>query len=96
MTINVSLTQFIHFKAAVSTKARITAVKQIKDYIYSPATDYWRDLRNAINQYSKDEITLDELRNVFTVVKQKKRANYSKAVNKFINYLSNIIFHFFQ
>ena len=39
MTVKISLTQFIHFKASVSTGARMTAVKNIKESNYSPAID---------------------------------------------------------
>lgn len=73
MTVKISLTQFIHFKAAVSTRARISAVQRIKNNEYSPAIDYWLDLRNAINKFSERRITLEELNTLADSENERKK-----------------------
>lgn len=95
MTVKISLTQFIHFKAAVSTRARISAVQRIKNNEYSPAIDYWLDLRNAINKFSERRITLEELNTLADSENERKKANYSKAINRFSNFISKNNVSFF-
>lgn len=95
MAVKISLTQFIHFKAAVSTRARISAVQRIKNNEYSPAIDYWLDLRNAINKFSERRITLEELNTLADSENERKKANYSKAINRFSNFISKNNVSFF-
>lgn len=98
MTVKISLTQFIHFKASVSTGARMTAVKNIKESNYSPAIDYWLDLRNSIKQFSEGKISLENLCESVENEPQNhnKRANYRKAVKRFANFVSNNNVSFFE
>lgn len=96
MTVRISLTQFIHFKASISTSARISVVKNIKENDYSPAVDYWLDLRKEINKFSEGKINIEELNNVVDSVPLKKKANYRKAINRFANFIKKIMFPFFQ
>ena len=95
MTVKISLTQFIHFKAAVSTRARISAVQRVKNSEYSPAIDYWLDLRNAINKLAEGIITLEELNSLANSETQRKRINYRKAINRFSNFVSKNNVSFF-
>lgn len=88
MSAKISLTQFIHFKAAVSTGARASVVKRIKENNYSPAIDYWLDLRHSIKQFSEGKISLEQLMSSVENEPQRKRANYRKAVKRFSNFIS--------
>lgn len=95
MDVKISLTQFIHFKAAISTGARISAIKVIKDNPYSPAKDYWLDLRKAINHFSEGKISLEELNNLVNSVPQRKKANYRKAISRFTHFVDKNNVSFF-
>lgn len=95
MTVRISLTQFIHFKASISTSARISVVKNIKENDYSPAVDYWLDLRKEINKFSEGKINIEELNNVVDSVPLKKKANYRKAINRFANFIKKNNVSFF-
>lgn len=87
MNVKISLTQFIHFKAAVSTGARASVVKRIKENNYSPAIDYWFDLRHLIQQFSEGKISLEQLNTSVENESQRKRSNYQKAVKRFSNFV---------
>lgn len=95
MTVRISLTQFIHFKASISTSARISVVRNIKENDYSPTVDYWLDLRKAINKFSEGKINLEELNNVVDSVPPRKKANYRKAINRFAHFIKKNNVSFF-
>lgn len=95
MSVKISLTQFIHFKAAVSTGARASVVRRIKDSHYSPAIDYWLDLRNSIKDFSEGRISLEELSNIVDNEPQNKKSNYQKAIKRFSTYISKNNVSFF-
>ncbi len=95
MTVRISLTQFIHFKASISTSARISVVRNIKENDYSPAVDYWLDLRKAINKFSEGKINIEELNNVVDSVSLRKKANYRKAINRFAHFIEKNNVSFF-
>lgn len=95
MTVRISLTQFIHFKASISTSARISVVRNIKENDYSPAVDYWLDLRKAINKFSEGKINIEELNNVVDSVPLRKKANYRKAINRFAHFIEKNNVSFF-
>lgn len=95
MTVRISLTQFIHFKASISTSARISVVRNIKENDYSPAVDYWLDLRKAINKFSEGKINIEELNNVVDSVSLRKKANYRKAIDRFAHFIEKNNVSFF-
>lgn len=95
MTVRISLTQFIHFKASISTSARVSVVRNIKENDYSPAVDYWLDLRKAINKFSEGKINIEELNNVVDSVSLRKKANYRKAIDRFAHFIEKNNVSFF-
>lgn len=99
MTIQLSLTQFLHFKATISTKAKINYLKrEVKYSEYAFYGDYWMGLRKKINKFTKGEITLDELEQYSLSVtdKKNKRKNYIKDTKYFSNFVKKYDPSFFQ
>lgn len=60
MSVKISLTQFIQFKAAISTGGRMSVVKNNN---YSYAIEYWLNLRNSIQKFAEGKMSLDVLGN---------------------------------
>ena len=73
----------------------MSAVKRIKDNNYSPAIDYWLDLRHAIKQFSEGEISLDDLFSLVESEPQNKKNNYRKAIKRFSTFVSKNNISFF-
>ena len=99
MTIQLSLTQFLHFKATISTKAKINYLKRAVKYNeYAFYGDYWMGLRKKIHKFTKGEITLDELEQYSLSVtdKKNKRKNYIRDTKYFSNFVKKYDPSFFQ
>lgn len=90
MSVQISLTQFLTFKAYVSTNAKYNYVlKQKNNEIYSPVHDYWKNFREAIHKLPYNNGNLEVLSNAVQMVKPEKQLNYGKSVNNFINFAIN-------
>lgn len=99
MTIQISLTQFLHFKATVSTKAKINYLRnEVKYSEYAFYGDYWMGLRKKIHKFTKGEITLDDLKQYSLTVsdKKNKRKNYIRDTKYFLSFVKKYDPHFFQ
>ena len=95
MSIKISLTQFLTFSVKASTSAKITYVRGIKSSDYSPAFDYWRSLRTAIQSVAFEGKDLSYLLEVAEKADERHRKNYLKDANKFINFVrSNDVTYF--
>lgn len=88
MTIQISLTQFLTFKAFVSTNAKYNYIlKQKNNDGYHPSHDYWKNFREAIHRLPYNNGDLTVLYDAVDMVKPEKKANYTKSVNNFINFV---------
>lgn len=98
MTNKVSLTQYLNFTSAVSTSARINAVKRIKySSAYSPATDYWKPVRDTIKKYHQDGLEVDYLRSVLKKnYPDDKIRNYTRVINKYSSFIKNKDIEYFD
>lgn len=99
MTVQLSLTQFLHFKATVSTKAKMNYLKnEVKYNKYSFYSDYWMGLRKNIHKFSQGKITLDELNQYALTVSEKKnkRKNYIKDARNFSHFVNKFQPTFFE
>ncbi|MYL21640.1 hypothetical protein GLW04_17175 [Halobacillus litoralis] len=76
----VGLTQFLDFTLKQSGGSRTNHVRKVKNSEYSPATDYWRMLRNEIKNIHKENANLDALDQLPDRVSESKRENYKNAV----------------
>lgn len=94
MDIKVSMTSFIDYALRPDSQ-KLSKVREIKNFKYSPAFDYWKLLRDRIefiNQKSKDPIVLLKL---LPRVEKKKQANYQKAIMGYIKFHSQYDLEYF-
>jgi hypothetical protein len=87
--IQVSLTQFIDFTLKASGSAKTKYIRDTKNFVYSPATDYWKQLRDAIRKTHEKNLPLVDLLKIVDKVNEKKRSNYLKAVNQYYSFAKN-------
>jgi hypothetical protein len=80
--IEISLTDLVGF-VCKSGSAKLTKVKEIKKRdVYSPATDFYKGLREGIINIHSNNQTKNELKNILsTVTDSKKIKNYSEALD---------------
>lgn len=85
---SISLTQYLTFTGKVSTEAKLNAVKKIKyDSSYSPATDYWKLLRDKVFEVLSTGSDIEQIRSVLSSVSDdSKKANYERDINKLIGF----------
>ena len=88
---SISLTQYLTFTGKVSTEAKLNAVKKIKyDSSYSPATDYWKLLRDKVFEVRSTGSDIEQIRSVLlSVSNDSKKANYERDINKLIGFFKN-------
>lgn len=97
MAIQISLTQFLTFKAFVSTNAKYNYVlKQKNNVEYNPSHDYWKNFREAIHNLPYNNGDLTVLWNAVDIVKPEKKVNYTRSVNNFISFISDNDVTFFE
>lgn len=90
MAIYVSSTQFLTYTANVSTSAKINSVKKIKHGPeYSPAIDYWKQLRDEIKRLHENDLPFDKLADLVYKVSESKQKNYSRAISKYLSFLKS-------
>lgn len=95
--IGISLTQFIDFTLKGSGTAKANHVHKVKyDSEYSPATDYWKQLRDAIKKTHQENLPLENLYNLLEVVNERKKANYRKSINQYVNFARNKEIKYFE
>lgn len=85
MDIKVSMTSFIDYTLRPDSQ-KLAKVREIKNFKYSPAFDFWKLLRDKIeyiNQENKDPIILNKL---LSGLDEKKQANYQKAIKGYIKF----------
>lgn len=96
MTVKISLTQFINVTSRVSTSAKISVIRKMKSDPYSPATDYWKYLRDAIQEVAAGRKPLDYILDVATNISdEKKQENYLLDAKKFISFVKSNNVEFF-
>ena len=99
MTVQLSLTQFLHFKAIISTKAKMNYLKkEVKYNEYAFYSDYWMVLRQKIHKFSQGKITLDDLNQYALTVpdKNNKRKNYIRDARNFSQFVKKYQPTFFE
>lgn len=85
MPIEVTLLNFTDF-VKMTDKRRISFVRSLKLKTQS-SPSYWTVLKNAIRKFHKGEITLDELRELPQQVDEKRKINYTKAIESYIDFI---------
>ncbi|MBC1944638.1 hypothetical protein HCA78_05780 [Listeria booriae] len=96
-TASISLTQFIDFSTKVSTSARINFVKGVKDSPeYSPAIDYWKQLRDEIRRIHEKGLPITDLYHLSDNVTEAKRKNYIKNIRNYVNFIQKHDVEFFD
>lgn len=86
--IRISLTRFLDYTSKVSPSAKINTVRSIKKSPgYSPATDYWKPLRDAIKNIHEKDLPIETLKELLTTVDEKKIPNYSRNITKYISFI---------
>lgn len=96
-TVSISLTQFIDFSTKVSTPARINFVKDVKNNPgYSPATDYWKQLRDEIRRIHENNLPINDLYSLSEKVSDQKKENYTKNIRNYINFINKHDVEFFE
>lgn len=99
MTVKLSLTQFLTFKAKMSTSAKMNYLStQVKYSNYTFYGDYWLPLRQRIQQFANGKISATELLNYAENVPEdkNKRKNYVKDTRKFLNFVKTYKPTFFE
>lgn len=99
MTVKLSLTQFLNFKAKVSTGAKINYLKtQVKYADYNFFSDYWLPLRQKIQQFANGSLTPNELLQYAQSVSESKnkRKNYVKDTRNFLHFIDKTRPTFFE
>jgi len=97
ITIKVSLTQFLTYSSKVSTGAKINYVKQIKNSPeYHPGIDYWKPLRDEIKRLHRNNLPIEDLKNLLSKVDDKKIKNYKKAINSYIRFIRKNNVEYFE
>ena len=82
------LTQFITYKLKASTSSKITYLRNVKNNgSYSPYTDYWRQLRQAIALVANNIENMEYLYTVVENADERYKDNYYRDVSRFINYV---------
>jgi len=78
-----SLTQFIDISLAQSTMAKITAIRKSKESTYSPASDYWKPLRDGIKKMHQEGLDLTFLDSIPNAVDPRRRQNYVEMIKQY-------------
>lgn len=83
----ISLTDFVDFVCKAGS-AKLTKVKQIKNREeYSPATDFYKALREGIIKNHQNDADKSELKKIIkSIVDPKKVKNYTEAINGYIKF----------
>lgn len=97
MPVKVSLTQFLTFNATVSTSAKINYIEKIKQNTdYSPAFDYWKELREAIKNCLQNKEPIESLLDVSSHVRVDKQSNYLNESKRMIHFVNNHDIQYFE
>lgn len=94
--INISLTQFVSFTTKQSGSAKVTAVRKIKYQDYSPATDYWRELREGIKTFHENDYSLDFLDDLVDRTHESRKSGYAESVKQYKRFLKNKSIEYFD
>jgi hypothetical protein len=88
MKINISFTDFVDFSLTNGTQ-RLSKVKEIKRRgDYHPATDYWKDFRDAVVTMHRENKDIRYLYNVAESQKQEsKKMNYKRHIENYHKFL---------
>ncbi|WP_366294320.1 hypothetical protein [Paenibacillus sp. AN1007] len=94
--IPISFTQFMEFTTKQSGPAKVSTVRKVKYSEYSPATDYWRDLRLAIREVHEKNYSIDYLDHIVQKANDKKKSNYADTVEQYKKFIKNKHIEWFQ
>lgn len=91
MEINISLSQFISVSTSKTIDAKKSAMDRIKHSVYSPASDYWKPIRDELPKVLKGEHTFDAFNSIIdkTSEKNNKKNNFKLDVQNLKNFFSN-------
>lgn len=93
----VSLTQFINFTLKQTSQSKANYVHDIKyKSEYSPAIDYWKQLRDEIKKVHEKQLPLENLYNLLDKVHEKKKDNYNRSINQYIKFANKKDIEWFE
>lgn len=94
--IGISLTQFIDFTLKRSGSSKTKFVRDIKYNEYSPAKDYWKQLRDEIKRIHESKLSLNELDSLVEIVSERKKLNYKNAIRLYKTFLKDKNYEWFD
>lgn len=91
----ISLTDFVEYVTKTGT-SKLTVVKSIKKRPgYHPIFDYWKKLRDAIDNYHNGKI--NDLHDVLKeIIKDSKKEKYKVAISKYLDFIKNKKINWFE
>lgn len=93
----ISLTQFLTFNSCVSTNAKISTVRKIKNQPdYNPSFDYWKKLRDGIKRCLKQGKPIESLLDLADSVTSSKRPNYLAEAKRVIAFFKDHDVEYFE
>ncbi|PEL12714.1 hypothetical protein [Bacillus sp. AFS017336] len=85
--IQIGLTQFLEFTLKNSA-AKMNAIRKIKTQTeYHPAFDYWKQLRDEIISFHKNNLDIDTFENLISRVDQRKKDNYIQSIKMYLKFI---------
>lgn len=85
--ISISLTQFLDYSLKPSGTQKVTSVRKIKNSIYHPSHDFWKELREAIPYYHQHNLDHDYLDQIAHNVYDNRKERYIEAVKTYKRFL---------
>lgn len=93
----ISLTQFLTFNSCISTNAKISTVRKIKNQPdYNPSFDYWKKLRDGIKRCLKRGEPIESLLELADNVANSKRSNYLAETKRVIAFFKDHDIEYFE
>ncbi|HDR7782812.1 MULTISPECIES: hypothetical protein [Bacillus] len=87
--IKVGLTQFLDFTLK-SSAAKTNFVKNLKSQPeYHPVFDYWKQLRETVIKFHKNELPFECFETLVQTVDQKKKQNYIDVIKQYKKFIKN-------
>lgn len=85
MDVKVSMTSFIDYTLRPDSQ-KLSKVREIKNFKYSPAIDYWKLLRDEIISINQDGKSTARLSRILNLLDKKKQLNYQKAIKGYVKF----------
>lgn len=85
--ISISLTQFLDYSLKPSGTQKVTSVRKIKNSVYHPSHDFWKELREAIPYFHQHNLNQDYLDKIAHNVYDNRKKRYLEAITTYKRFL---------